>query len=135
MLVSFFACVSLGYADPVPQNELTSPKLFRRIKVDRPEAESCSRNERRTIARTIREATAWARLANDTAWDVTVGRPSNEQYEEWRVVRREILADFFGSARPRLREEIGDIFGSLLWELERSPGGVRQNDDASGNVV
>lgn len=133
-LISAFVYVILGHI-LAPQNEFASPKLSRRVKIDNPQALSCSRNERRIIVGTLREATTWASLGNDTAWDVTENRPSNEQYQNWRGERRSIFERFFETTSLRTRREIGQIFNSLLWELERSPGGARQNDDEGGNVV
>ncbi|KAL9617311.1 MAG: hypothetical protein Q9160_007891 [Pyrenula sp. 1 TL-2023] len=110
-------------------------RLLPRVKIDAPDFATCSRNERRVIVNTFREAASWAQLAVDATEDRQAERPDDEQYQAWRTARRSLLAQFFGSARPRLREEIGVIFEALKWELDRSPGGARQNDDNGGNVV
>lgn len=135
IVLSLSTYVSFCHANPAMQVEPPSTKLLPRVKVDQPDIRSCTRNERRKIVRTLREATEWARLANDTAWDRTEGRPDNEQYQAWRQVRQGIFGRFYGSTRQRVRMEMGEIFDSLLWELERSPGGPRQDQDGGGNVV
>lgn len=110
-------------------------QLLPRVKIDSPDGTTCNRNQRRIIVRTLRQAAEWAQLAVDTTEDRQTERPNNPQYQAWRTARRSLFAEFFGSTRARTREEIGVIFEALKWEIDRSPGGARQNDDNGGNVV
>lgn len=131
ILFSFFVSFSYAANPTTPSSHV----LHSRARIDLAPFVTCSRTERRVIVRVLREAARWVRLAIDTAEDRQVEQPDNEQYQAWKRVRREVFSEYFGNPRPRIRREIGEIFESLKWELDRSPGGRHQNDDDGGNVV
>lgn len=119
-------------------NTPLSHSLVPRVRIDAFRILSCSREERLTIMEILREAANWVRLVLDTTEDRQTERPDNAQYQAWRRARQELFYDYFeaDSRQPWAeREEIGVIYESLRWELNRSPGGTRQNQDRGGNVV
>lgn len=135
-LVLFSLAVRFSFSISHAPINLSTYELHSRARIDAaPHIVTCSRNERRVIVSTLREASTWARLAIDTTEDRQTERPDNEQYQAWRWARQAVFLRFFRSFRARTRGEIGMIFESLKWELDRSPGGSRQNDDNGGHVV
>lgn len=132
LLLLFIVALTLTTPSPTAHS---SSDLRPRARIDTPNRTSCSRNERRTIVQVLREAAQWTRLMIEAVEDVPTEQPHTMNEALWRRVRRQIFEAHFGGFTPELRSEFGVIFQSLQWELDRSPGGTRQNDDGGGNVV